>query len=200
MDALSVRRELGIDDQKVIVLMYGAIAQRKGLATLLSALADPKMHPNVVGLIVGRFDHACGAYLKNWLAENSERQNRLHFMDRYVTNVEEANCLAACDIVWLAYQGHLTMSGVLVQAGQYKKPCVGSGDGLIGWYIKEHGIGIALVASDTSTKIEDAVAAMSELASSPDKRNAMGELGHSVFKSNSVETFQQTLFAGLKYD
>ncbi len=127
------REQLGLRQQDKVVLMYGAISQRKGFARLLNAMASPGLPNDVIALVVGQFDNDCREALCRWLEEDIGRSRRIVFKDRYVSSAEEAQCLNACDMVWLAYENHLTMSGVLVQAGLSRKPDMGPNTGLVGW-------------------------------------------------------------------
>ena len=52
-------------------------------------------------------------------------------MNRYLNMDEENMVFSAADVVWLGYQGHYHMSGVLVQAGVMGLPVVASDEGLM---------------------------------------------------------------------
>src|SRR5258706_9356245 len=186
----AAREQLGLGQQNKVILMYGAISQRKGFARLLNVLASPDLSNDVIALVVGQFDNGCREALCRWLEEDMGRSRRIVFKDRYVSSTEEAQCLNACDMVWLAYESHLTMSGVLVQAGLYRKPVLGTDAGLIGWYITHRKVGVTLASST----VAETVSMISQLAAQPDALEQFGANGDNTFKNNTVENFQAALF------
>lgn len=184
------RRVLGMNQQDTIILMYGAISQRKGFAQLLNVFATPNLPPNFKALVVGQFDNQCRELFSRWLEDDIERRHRIVFKDRYVSKVEESQCLSACDMVWLAYENHLTMSGVLVQAGLYQKPVLGTVAGLIGWYIAHRKVGVAL----PTNSVDDSVATILSVMARQEEREQYGFCGRDTFKNNTIENFQSALF------
>ena len=190
MPMFEARQALGVSQQDTIILMYGAITQRKGFAQLLNILGSPKLPPNLTALIVGQFDDQCREVFSRWLDDDIERRHRVVFKDRYVSKEEESQFLSACDMVWLAYENHLTMSGVLVQAGLYQKPVLGTDAGLIGWYIANRKVGVAL----PTHSVDDSVSTISSVMARQDEREQYGLNGRDTFKNNTVEYFQRALF------
>jgi glycosyltransferase involved in cell wall biosynthesis len=188
-----VRAQFGFSRDDFVILMYGAISKRKGLKSLLAILANKKLAGPVKALVVGSFDHDCRTELANWLDDDIERRAKITFIDDYVSGDVEAQCLTACDIVWLAYQNHLTMSGVLVQAGNYKKPIVGHDSGLIGWYINKHALGIIIPADDHS----EAADTISKLSRNSSALDLLGTNNNNTFSNFTVEAFQNTLLNNL---
>ena len=112
-----------------------------------------------------------------WLDEDITRRNRVILVDRYVNAQTECAALRACDIVWLAYDNHFTMSGVMVQAGQYSKPIVGRDLGLIGWYIRNREIGVTLPKDD----LAGAAHAIEKLAINTSALSALGRNARETF-------------------
>lgn len=140
----SARKVFGISQEKFVVLAYGTLDDRKGLRPLLAAVAAPEMDPNIELLLVGRQSPAIKSFLQSEQVNRLERQGRLWAVDRFVNEEEEQAAFAAADVVWLGYEGHYAMSGVLVLAAQAGKPVVSTRDGLIGWYVREYGLGLAI--------------------------------------------------------
>jgi hypothetical protein len=78
------------------------------------------------------------------------------------------------------------MSGVLVQAGQYQKPVLGTDAGLIGWYIDHWKVGVALPVHS----IDNTVATISRLTARQEERERYGVNGRDTFSNHTVENFQ----------
>jgi glycosyltransferase involved in cell wall biosynthesis len=62
-------------------------------------------------------------------------------VDGYANSVTEEAAFRAADLVWLGYQSHFSMSGVLVLAAIAGVPVVSTHKGLIGWMTREHELG-----------------------------------------------------------
>ncbi|GLC93719.1 hypothetical protein Tamer19_31270 [Cupriavidus sp. TA19] len=124
------RARLGLTpDSGPVLLVYGAITARKGIRELVCALATHRAAPRLV--VAGAQDDEIRAWLPAAAAGLSPPPLVL---DRFIPEPEEADLFSACDAVWLGYQGHYGMSGVLVQAYRFGKPVLATADGLIGWF------------------------------------------------------------------
>lgn len=126
----AARARLGLaPDSGPVLLVYGAITARKGVRELVCALATHRTAPRLV--VAGAQDDDIRAWLPAAAAGLSPPPLLL---DRFIPEAEEADLFSACDAVWLGYQGHYGMSGVLVQAYRFGKPVLATADGLIGWF------------------------------------------------------------------
>lgn len=124
------RARLGLGpDSGPVLLVYGAITARKGIRELVCALTTRTGAPRLV--VAGVQDEEIRAWLPAATASLSPPPLVL---DRFIPEVQEADLFSACDAVWLGYQGHYGMSGVLVQAYRFGKPVLATADGLIGWF------------------------------------------------------------------
>lgn len=138
----SARTKLCIPEKAVVILVYGAIDERKGIRALIKAL-NSSVADDVHLLLVGRQSEAVKAFLST---ESSELliQKRYHELNDFVTDEDQQMVFAASDIVWLGYRNHFTMSGVLVLAAVSEKPIISCSQGLIGWYTQEKKLGICI--------------------------------------------------------
>lgn len=139
----SARAQLDIPEDAKVILVYGALNERKGIQPLIESLCLANFHDNLHLLLVGKQSEG----LKNSiqaLAHKLTVKKQLHILDRFVSQDEEQMAFAASNIVWLGYQGHFTMSGVLVLAATSGKPIIGTQQGLIGWYIQNQKLGICV--------------------------------------------------------
>lgn len=130
----SARKLLGIADESIVVLVYGAVTERKGLAEILHASARDARGVSLI--VAGQ----CAPAMRSLLGrpEHQQRSDRgqLIVMDRRLSSLDEQMVFASCDAVWLGYVGHYTMSGVLVKALIGSRAVLATQDGLIGWYAR----------------------------------------------------------------
>ena len=96
---------------------------------------------------------------------------------------------SAADVVWLGYQGHYHMSGVLVQAGVMGLPVIACEEGLIGWLTRRFGSG-PVVATSSPAAIATAIA---ELSRNATLAQHCGENGRLAYASHNLGIFSRIL-------
>ena len=135
------RRELGLDENGFVLLVYGGIKRGKGVEQLLTALDGEKWPPGLQVLLIGNPADDTRELLA------SERVSSLRQARKVITRLgysDEGLTAAAfrsASAAWLGYVGHDGMSGVLCQAVEAGVPVIACRNGLIGYYAKSHGIG-----------------------------------------------------------
>ena len=190
-DSLKIRQQIGIPERALVILVYGALDERKGLDVLLKALDISPI--NVHLLLVGVQSKFVQNLLASTIDANLMVQKRLHEINCYVDDVTEQKVFSACDIVWVGYRVHYTMSGVLVRAGMATKPVISSDVGLLGWYARQHHLGIVVDLD----RIDEVVTALGKL-SIVEVRNNLGENGHRVFNNNTWPRFLDCILTSLR--
>ncbi|WP_324746160.1 glycosyltransferase [Pseudomonas veronii] len=155
----SARAKLEIPESATVILVYGAIDERKGIRSLVSALNSTNHSSEIHLLLVGKQSEEIRHFLKSKASKLFAR-NCYHVQDRFVTNEYQQMAFAASDIVWLGYRNHFTMSGVLVLAAISGKPIIGTEQGLIGWYIKEKKLGFC-IDTENPVEINEAIKSLS---------------------------------------
>jgi glycosyltransferase involved in cell wall biosynthesis len=156
------KSKYGFDTQRKLIMVYGAIALRKGAVSLLRAIADQRCPESVDVLFAGKLSEDMHELLgESWVQVLLNTQ-RLKVIDRFISVEEESDLFSAADIIWLGYLGHYTGSGVLVQAARTGRPIIGCEDGIIGWQAKRYEMGVvvrpnnlASVVSGIRTLIEN---------------------------------------------
>lgn len=108
------RTALGLPAQGFVVLQYGLFRNYKGLGTLMRAFALLPAELNVRLLLAG------GGYaneLERWkaIAREAGCLERVHWIERFVTDEELIGCLKAADLAVFPYR-HISQSGALVLA------------------------------------------------------------------------------------
>jgi len=134
-DRAAARASLGLPAQALVILLYGGIDMRKGVAALLALAASPHLPAEARILLVGRQSDE----VRSLLAGDAQRgmpKDRVTVLDRYVDAQEEWLSFAAADFAWLAYEGFYGPSGVLAQCQQVGLPVIHRGEGLIGYHLR----------------------------------------------------------------
>jgi glycosyltransferase involved in cell wall biosynthesis len=157
------RRELGLEENGFVLLVYGGIKSEKGVEQLLMALDGEKWPAGLQVLLVGN----PADDMREFLA--SERVSSLRQARKVITRLgysDEGLTAAAfrsASAAWLGYVGHDGSSGVLCQAVEAGLPVIACRNGLIGFYTRSHGIGEIVNVHDPT----EVAAIVHRLASTP---------------------------------
>ena len=161
----SVRATYGVEPGRVLLVLFGALDERKGTFALLAALR--KLPPPVAArasvLLAGRPLGDAGPRLRREVAAlslSTPAQILLH--DRFVPDHEVQNLLAAADVVLAPYLRHVGSSGVLMRAAAAGTPVLSQAYGLMGWQVRTYALGrtVDTEAPDVLARaLADAIAA-----------------------------------------
>jgi glycosyltransferase involved in cell wall biosynthesis len=194
LSRIQARERLSIHPTAFVILVYGTIDARKGLDTLLAALDQPSVPDRVTVFIAGKQDAAVDRMLQQPLARALGRVGRVLCLNKFLDTEEQNAVFAAADIVWLGYQGHYAMSGVMVQAGQMGLPTIACAEGLIGWITGRLSSGLTVRVEDTKGVAE----AILKLVEDRSLAETLGRNGRDYFRQHSVERFSAGLFNALE--
>jgi len=135
-------------------VIFGALARRKGILVLLEALAriEPTYARRVAVIAAGDVEPRLKAVLDNEIRELKARRPEVWFdlEDRRLESSELATLIARSDVVLAPYQRFVGSSGVLVWAANAGKPVLTSNYGLVGRFVREYRLGLALDTTDPS--------------------------------------------------
>jgi glycosyltransferase involved in cell wall biosynthesis len=135
-------------------VLFGALARRKGIMVLLEALAriEPAYAERVAVIAAGEVEPGLQAALRSGIRELRIRRPEIWFdlEDRHLPASELATLVARSDVVLAPYQRFVGSSGVLLWAANTGKPVLTSSYGLIGRFVKEYRLGLALDTADPS--------------------------------------------------
>lgn len=187
------RHALGIQPNVIIILVYGALSLRKGIAELLLAIQASNFPKHIHILLAGNQDEQIRDLLKQPFAQSLLKMKRLHQINYFLTEEEQYNAFVASDIVWLGYRQHYTMSGVIVQAGQMGLPIIACKEGLIGWLTKRYQLGITVDINDK----KQIIGAINELIKKVQEKDYQKNRCHS-FISHTPTNFAMKLFDSLE--
>jgi glycosyltransferase involved in cell wall biosynthesis len=195
LDGQASRRSLGLPDDAVVVLAYGAIDGRKCLDILIPAVAQIDRSLKVLLVVAGVQDGRLRAgLLEGEVANHLRREMRLIEFDRFVSAEEEQMLFSAADIVWIYYREQLGSSGVLVRAGQFSKPVISSDVGLVARLVIDENCGLAVARPDPAAVAQ----AITELAMQPKARTEMGKRAFARFSQNVPDAFAAPITAAIQ--
>ena len=186
----AARQILQLPKNAVIILVYGKISLRKGLDALLAASANQTSLADVHILLAGKQEPEIRSLLKSHNVKQLLMSDRLHQMNKFISEEEEYLVFKASDIVWLGYREHYTMSGVIVQAGRMGLPVIACKEGVIGWLTKENELG-AVIDGLYEKDISEAVKQLMVNSLSLDKYQ---ESGNHYFSGHTIDHFKKIIF------
>lgn len=137
---VSARHHLGISEEDFVILVYGVIDGRKGVEYLLAGVRNKQFQKNLKILVMGRH----GPEIREKLVS----EPLVLSIDCHVDTTTEEAGFRAADVVWIGYNAHYAMSGVLVLAAFAGKPVLATRDGLIGWMTRQHNLGVTVDCTD----------------------------------------------------
>jgi glycosyltransferase involved in cell wall biosynthesis len=187
----AARGRLGLAPDRVAILVFGSVDERKGLGRLVEALAvEAALEPYVL-VVAGKRSAALDRMLAAPLAVLRDRQ-RLIELNHVLDDAEQALVFAAADVVWLGYERHAFMSGVLVLAGQAGLPVVATDEGEVGAFVRGHDMG-PLIEPQGGASVSAALRALLEEPA----RRRWGERAAAAVAEHTPENLQRALVAAL---
>lgn len=142
------RNELCLPPKRNLILVYGAITERKGIKTLLRAMASAEFPESTDVILAGKQSAEIDKLLTEpWISDLIKKQ-RLILLNRFIEDSEEPTLFSSVDIVWLGYQQHYSSSGVLAQAAAARRPVIACHEGIIGWQTSRYFLGRTVNTTD----------------------------------------------------
>jgi glycosyltransferase involved in cell wall biosynthesis len=157
-----LRLNLSIESNRRVFLLFGKISHRKGVLQVLEAIQrlSPTMSQRVCLLVVGCIDTNDRPQIQAKLAELSDCPAQIIVYDRYFTDLEVQAYLEIADIVLAPYQRHVGTSSIMLQAAAAQKPVLASNYGLMGEFVRQHELGLAIDASNVQQLSQGIVACL----------------------------------------
>lgn len=139
----------------ILILVYGALIESKGIIELLSIFKNSKLDKNIKVLLAGRqLENNKNFLSNNGYVNKLKLENKLFIFNDWISEEQEALLFSATDIVWIGYKKYSYPSGVFYQAMQKSIPPLISNDGLINNLNKEINVGYSVNIYSSSNIIK----------------------------------------------
>jgi glycosyltransferase involved in cell wall biosynthesis len=188
----SLRGELGIAEDAVVVAYLGQIREIKGVADFI-AMARRIPNPKAVFLLAGECRDPkkyAGSYTEADLAAMAGGDERIRYVG-YIENVE--NIYHTADIVVVPSRWQEPLGLINLEAAACRRPVVATRVGGIPEVVRDGVTGLLVRPGD----IHELVSAVGQLIASPDLRRRMGRAGRQMveeeFTTRSVRDFERLL-------
>jgi glycosyltransferase involved in cell wall biosynthesis len=188
MERAAARARLDHEPDRLAILVFGSIDGRKGLERLAAALAADERLARYVIVVAGTQVPAIRAALTAGPLSRLRSQRRLIVLDRTLDDAEQALVFAAADVVWLGYERHAFMSGVLVLAGRAALPVVATRFGEVGAFVERSEMGL-LVNPGGSDEVRTALLALTDET----LRRDLGKRSYAATEDHTPQRFKQEL-------
>jgi glycosyltransferase involved in cell wall biosynthesis len=177
---------LGIADDARVVLLYGAVSERKGVSLLVKAAAAVSCSDRIHVLIAGKY-WGMDALQNSDAWRQLQAQHRVHAFNGFVDDEQERLILAASDCMWVGYIDFYGVSSVMALAGRHAIPVLASSYGLVGYFTRKHQLG-AIVEPHDQPSI---VAALNRLVNEPEFFQRAGSNGIAAYQRHSPLELQR---------
>ncbi len=182
--------------ESIVFVLFGELTERKGLLTLLDALAllGPEVAARTAILIAGRVDATLRLAVDRRVARLAQVQPRLwlHIEDRFLSAAELAARVHRSDVVLAPYQRFVGSSGVMLWAAGAGKPIVTQDYGLLGKLTDEYKLGLAVDTTDPGTLADAITRAAANAAALADPESMAGFVA-----AHTPHRFAATIFDGI---
>jgi len=157
------RQRLGLPQDRLLFLHFGALHPDKDIETILAAIRDiPDALLVHAGKVEGQVDLTA-------LVRGSGLQGRVIVRDRYIPESEKPYYFASTDAIILSYKRDVMITGsMLWEAARFKLPAIGSDGGDLGELIERYRVGLVFEAESASS-LRDM---LSKFSSSSQKKRA----------------------------
>lgn len=196
VSADTVRDRLGVSDQRLLLLLFGAVDARKGVFPLLDALSllDEATTERLTLAIVGRLSDDVRAPVQQRI-ESLQASSRLQVVlrDEYVEYDVIQPLFEAADLVLAPYQRHVGSSGIVVRAAAAGRPVLSQDYGFQGEIVRRRRLGIVV-----DTTRPDAIARVLRMYTSTGLGSSFDENEARRFaEENTVDAFGDRIFTAL---
>jgi glycosyltransferase involved in cell wall biosynthesis len=193
LDLATYRTQLGIETDRRVFLLFGALDGRKGIYQLLEAieLLPPALSQQMCLLLVGKTNAAERVNIEQKIA--ALRQNApIQIIECYdfIPEDEVIAYFQLADVVLAPYQRHIGMSGILLLAAAAGKPVLSTDYGLMGELVRRYRLGLAVDATQPPELMQALARCLTAVPATLGDRSQM-----QVFADlNSIDRYASTIF------
>jgi glycosyltransferase involved in cell wall biosynthesis len=180
------RRRLDIPADARVILLYGAITERKGTSLLVQAAASPECSQQIHLLIAGKY-WGLDALQESDAWRGLAGEGRIHAFNGFVDEAHEQLVLAAADCMWVGYVDFYGVSSVMALAGCHAMPVLASAYGLVGYFTGKYELGTIVEPRDQAS----IVSALNRVVSEPEFFLRAGRNGIALYQGHSPIELQR---------
>ncbi|OLP20478.1 glycosyl transferase family 1 [Leptolyngbya sp. 'hensonii'] len=188
-----LQEALGIQPNRLVFLMFGALDERKGIHQLLEAtlMLPPELCQKLCLLFVGPIKPQDKIRMQPQLTQLSETLGvQILIHDKFVSDHEIQPYFQLADVVLALYQRHVGMSAILARAATAQTPVLASDYGLMGEITQYYGLGLTV---DSMVPAEIAQGLTQLLTEPPAKVGDRAKM-YAFAEQNSAECYAKTIF------
>lgn len=190
----TLKDDLGIEAERTVFLLFGAIDGRKGIHQVLDAIQKLSFDwgKQLCLLLVGQ--SKIQQQLETRITQiTATKPVQIIQNYQFVSEEEVWAYFRMSDVILATYQKHVGMSGILLLAAATQKPVLSTDFGLMGAMVKQHQLGLSI----DSTQPEQISEGMMKLIGASRNDFYNPEKMRIWAQQNSAENFAQTIFAGI---
>ena len=143
------RKKLRIPKKCILILVYGALIDSKGIIELLS-IFNNKSDKDIRVILAGKqIRKSQYLSINDNFINQLKMKKKIFSFNEWISEKKEALLFSATDIVWIGYKNYSSPSGVFYQAIHKSVPMLISNDGLINNLNKKIKVGYAVNIYDS---------------------------------------------------
>ncbi|MGB7440883.1 MAG: glycosyltransferase [Coleofasciculaceae cyanobacterium] len=186
----NIKGDLGIESQRQVFLLFGALTERKGIYQVLEAIEalSPELCQKICLLLVGESN--IEEQLKPQIKALC-RSKPVQIICRYkfVPEQDVQTYFNLADVILALYQKHVGMSGILLLAAAAQKPVLSSDYGLMGEIVQRHELGLTI----DSTKPSEIAQGLTQFLLKPSTKLCNPTKMKDFAQQNSAQNFANTI-------
>jgi glycosyltransferase involved in cell wall biosynthesis len=190
----TTRASLGIEPDRQVFLLFGALTERKGIYQVLEAILNlpPDLCHKLCLLLVG--ESKIEAQIESKIATVCQTQP-VQIIRRYefIPEQEVQALFQLVDVVLAPYQKHVGMSGILLLAAAAEKPVLSSNYGLMGEMVRRYELGLTV----DSTRPSEIAKGLTQFLQKDLEKVCDRSKMKSFAEQNSAEQFAKVIFENL---
>ncbi len=187
-----LRQSLEIQPGRKAFLMFGVLAQRKGMFELLDAIAalPNEVCQTICLLLIGPLELENQAELEARLQRLQTKPVQIIRRHDFILDRDIQLYFKIADVILAPYQRHIGMSAILVRAAAAGKPVLAADFGLMGQVARHHQLGITV---DAMAPAELAQGILACLAPEFERCYSLEQM-RQFAEQNQAEQFAQLIF------
>ncbi len=188
-----IRERVGIEQNRKVFLLFGALTERKGVHQLLEAISTlpAQLCEQICLLFVGNLTTRIETQFKSQIqAICQAKPVQILGNYEYIPDADIPNYFQVADIILAPYQRHVGMSGILLLAAAAEKPLLSSDYGLMGELVQRYELGLTV----DSTQPVEIAQGLTQLLQSAKNSFCSPEKMKQFVQENSAQKFAEIIF------